>query len=57
MAYSLPKDSEERTIIFNQTFESVLQLAETGDVFAQNEVADLFKNGDGISKNSAESIK
>ena len=48
VAYSYPKDSTEREQIFNQIFEQVLQLAENGDVFAQNEIADMYGFGYGI---------
>ena len=48
VAYSLPKDSAEREKIFNRMFEPILRLAEGGDVFAQNELADLYFWGYGV---------
>jgi len=57
VAYSMPKDSEERKDIFERMFLPTLQLAENGDVFAQNELADLYLSGYGTIQNSEEGIE
>ncbi|WP_195454927.1 tetratricopeptide repeat protein [Turicibacter sanguinis] len=45
LAYSFPEDSPERSKILDKMFEPTLKLAEKGDVFAQNEIADLYLLG------------
>jgi len=57
IAYSLPKGSDEREEIFARMFKPTLQLAENGDVFAQNELGDLYKGGYGTPVNKSESMK
>ena len=57
MAYTLPEDSEERYKIFNLTFNGILQLAKTGNVFAQNELANLYAHGYGTSRCTSKSIQ
>ncbi len=57
VAYSLPKDSYERNEIFNSIFDSILNLAETGDVIAQNELADLYGNGYGCTQSNEEQLR
>lgn len=57
MAYSLPKKSEERSDIFAQMFEPTLRLAESGDVYAQNELSDLYLNGYGTAQNEKEGYR
>ena len=56
-AYGLPAESAEREEIFNRLFGDVLELAESGDVFAQNEVADLYLNGYGTQRNQTEGFR
>lgn len=43
-------NNEERAIIFNDIFEGVLELANKEDIFAQNEVADMYYYGYGTDK-------
>lgn len=50
VAYSMNEDSAESQEIFDKIFDSVLQLAESGDVYAQNELVDLYKYGYGCKK-------
>ena len=57
VAYSLPNDSEERNTIFVNVFESVKNLAESGDIIAQNELADLYTLGHGCERNDAECLR
>ncbi|TBL79092.1 tetratricopeptide repeat protein [Paenibacillus thalictri] len=57
VAYSLPKDSQERNEIFNKMLEPTLRLAESGDIFAQNELADLYISGYGTTQNTEEGLK
>lgn len=57
VAFSLPEDSAEQDTIFKEQFESVLAIAEAGDVFAQNEVGDLYWNGWGTDEDEDEAIK
>lgn len=57
VAYTLPADDLERKNIFSSLFKEVLQLAESGDVFAQFEVADMYKNGYGTDKDEEEQIR
>jgi len=57
VAYSLPKDSYERSEVFNTIFSSVLSLAEGGDVIAQNELADLYCGGYGCTQSNEEEIR
>ncbi|MGM9524516.1 MAG: SEL1-like repeat protein [Faecousia sp.] len=42
---------------FGLLFDAALQLAESGDVFAQFELAGLYANGYGVEKNAEECIK
>ena len=57
VAYTLPEDSEEKYKILNLTFRAVLQLAKAGDMFAQNELANMHLNGYGTRKSDSEGIK
>ena len=57
VAYSLPKDSDERNRIFFELFEDVLKLAKDGDIFAQNELADMYLYGHGIEQDEEEGVK
>ena len=57
VAYSLPKDSDERNRIFFELFEDVLKLAKDGDIFAQNELADMYLYGHGIEEDEEEGVK
>ena len=49
-AFSL-EDKKEKEAIFAEVFTDVLALARQGDVFAMNEVADMFAYGYGTPKN------
>ncbi len=57
VAYNLPKNNQERENIFPSVFKEVLRLAESGDVFAQYEVAYMYKDGYGTDKDEKEVIR
>ena len=57
VAYYLPKDSDEANRIFFGLYEDVLKLAEDGDIFAQNELADMYLYGHGIEEDEEEGVK
>lgn len=57
VAYSLPNDSYERSEILSGTFNAVLNLAEGGDVIAQNELADMYSDGYGCTQSNEESMR
>lgn len=57
VAFSLHKDDPTREKIFKDCFDEVLYLAESGDVFAQNELGDLYFNGQGTQKNIKKGIE
>ena len=63
VAYSLPEDSDvpedsdEANRIFFGLYEDVLKLAEDGDIFAQNELADMYLYGYGIEEDKEEGVK
>ena len=57
VAYSLPKDSDERNRICFELFKDILKLAEAGDIFAQNELANMYLYGDGIEEDEEEGVK
>lgn len=57
VAYCLPRDSEERKYIFDTMFAPTLQLAESGDIYAQNELSDLYFSGYGVAQNGEEGFK
>ena len=57
VAYSLPEDSDERNRIFFELFKDILKLAEAGDIFAQNELADMYLYGYGIEEDEEEGVK
>ena len=57
VAYSLPEDSDERNRIFFELYEDVLKLAKDGDIFAQNELADMYLYGNGIEEDEEEGVK
>ena len=48
-AYSI-EDQNKKKAIFNEVFEKVLMLAQQGDIFAMYEIADMYANGYGTSK-------
>ncbi len=50
VAISLPEDSELRKDISKKLFSSVLEMAESGDVRAQSELAGLYEHGLGTTK-------
>ncbi len=49
-AYAYEIDSHEFKKLVDESFVEVKKLADSGDVFAQNELADLYMNGWGTSK-------
>ena len=49
-AYAYETDSYEFESIVKESFDKVKELADTGDIFAQNEIADLYMNGWGTTK-------
>ena len=57
VAYYLPKNSDERNRTCFELFEDVLKLAEDGDIFAQNELADMYLYGYGIEEDEEEGVK
>ena len=57
VAYYLLKDSDEANRIFFGLYEDVLKLAEDGDIFAQNELADMYLYGHGIEEDEEEGVK
>ena len=57
LAYLLEENSKERDDIFSKTFELVLNLAESGDVFAQNELGNLYRYGYGVKKDKDKCLK
>ena len=57
VAYSLPEDSDERNRICFELFKDILKLAEAGDIFAQNELANMYLYGDGIEEDEEEGVK
>ena len=57
VAYSLPEDSDERNRICFELFKDILKLAEAGDIFAQNELADMYLYGYGIEEDEEEGVK
>lgn len=56
-AFTFPKGSFDRYKIFDEMFGKTKELAENGDVFAQNEVADCYLYGYGTAKNEEEGLK
>lgn len=54
-AYST-NDKEQKNRIFNEIFSRVLELAEQGDIFAQNEIADMYYFGYGTDKDLKRSV-
>jgi len=57
VAYSLPKNSDERNRICSELFENILKLSEDGDIFAQNELGDMYLYGYGIKEDEEEGMK
>lgn len=49
-AFSFQAGSFEKSRIFEEMVPKTLELAENGDVFAQNEIADCFTNGYAVPK-------
>lgn len=49
-AYTYDADSYEFERIISEYFDDVKKLADSGDIIAQNEIADLYMNGWGTSK-------
>lgn len=57
LAYSMDRDDPQRKEIFNSVFSEILELANNNDVFAQFELADMYRNGCGTDENEDEYIK
>ena len=57
VAYYLPKNSDERNRTCFELFEDILKLSEDGDIFAQNELADMYLYGYGIEGDKEEGVK
>lgn len=57
MAYTFHKNSTERNDIFNKMFKPTFDLAENGNIIAQNELAELYFGGYGTNVNESEGIK
>ena len=57
VAYNLDRDDDSREGIFKKVFDQVLELAENGDVIAQNELADMYESGYGIEESMDESFR
>ena len=57
VAYYLPKNSDERNRTCFELFEDILKLSEDGDIFAQNELADMYLYGYGIEEDEEEGVK
>ena len=57
VACYLPEDSDERNRICFELFKDILKLAEAGDIFAQNELADMYLYGYGIEEDEEEGVK
>ena len=51
VAYSYPKDSLDRQNIFKKCFDAVKTLSDSGDIVAQSEIAELYRDGHGTEKN------
>lgn len=49
-AFAYEPDSYEFVSTIKESFDEVKELADSGDLFAQNEMADLYMNGWGTSK-------
>ena len=49
-AYFFDPQSHEFTATIKELFDSIKALADSGDIFAQNEMADLYMNGCGTAK-------
>ena len=54
-AYTLDKNDPKRKEIYEKVFDDLLSLAKKGDIFAQYEIADMYKSGYGVEINQAES--
>ena len=57
VAYYLPKNSDETNRTCFELFEDILKLSEDGDIFAQNELADMYLYGYGIEGDKEEGVK
>ena len=56
-AYTLPKDHPDRQRLPAMLFPKILAMAEAGDVFAQNELPDMYLYGMGTEKNPAKAAE
>lgn len=54
LGYLLPKDSDERIIIFREMFPVILDLAKQGDPVVENELVDLYDGSHGVEKDNEE---
>lgn len=56
-AYSLSDDDPRHESLFSENMDALIELAESGDVFAQSELADIYFGGHGTEKNIRETLK
>ena len=56
LGYLLPKDSDERIIIFREMFPVILDLAKQGDPVVENELVDLYDGSYGVEKDNEEAF-
>lgn len=56
-AYNLPPDHPGRTAIPKLVFPEILKRAEAGDVFAQNELPDMYFYGFGTEKDTGKAVE
>lgn len=56
-AYDLPADAPARYRLPRELFPDILSLCRAGDIFAQNEIPDLYLYGIGTEKNVEEAIR
>lgn len=56
-AYNLPGDHPGRLAIPKVVFPDILAMAEAGDIFAQNELPDMYFYGFGTEKNVGEALR
>lgn len=56
-AYHLPSNSPRRQEMTASLFPDILAQSEKGDIFAQNELADMYLYGMGTKKNTGEALR
>lgn len=50
-------DKEQAEKLFREQFEAIAELAESGDVFAQNEMGSLYEGGNGVDRDSNQALE